>query len=201
MVKGLEKKFNRIVENSDPKELEDKIVEYSIEAIDDVMLNGNKNDGLEKMRTTVKFFEDHTSDHPKNFANATYKIMSHLLITISENYRDVVSSNHELKLFINLMGIIDLMSFNYITELISLYQEENDELYLKYAKDRINELKKMKIEMLDNEIFPEALKELKNRSQDYRGYDEEIHKEFVNGVKNDIRSSKSDKKNIGKKGL
>lgn len=200
MVKGLEKKFNKIVENSDPKELEDKIVMYTIEAIDDVMLNGNKNGGLEKMITSVKFFEDHTSDHPKTFAKATYKIMSHLLITISENYRDAVSSNQKMQVFINLMGIIDLMSFNYITELINLYQEEKDELYLKYAQDRINELKKMKIEMLDKGIFPEALKELKNRSQDYPGYDEEIHKDFVNGVKKDIRSSKSDKKNIGKKG-
>ena len=76
--KGIENKFNKLVENSDPQALEDKIVKYTIEAIDDVMLNGNKNDGLGKMRTSVKFFEDHTRNHPINFGKASYKIMSHI---------------------------------------------------------------------------------------------------------------------------
>ena len=35
MTKNIENKFNRIVENSDPQELEDKLVMYTIEAIDE----------------------------------------------------------------------------------------------------------------------------------------------------------------------
>jgi hypothetical protein len=37
------------------------------------------------------------------------------------------------------MGIIDLMTLNYITELINGYQEEKDESYLNNAQDQINE--------------------------------------------------------------
>ena len=36
MSKHLENKFNRLVEKSNPKKLQDKVVKYSIEAIDDV---------------------------------------------------------------------------------------------------------------------------------------------------------------------
>ena len=51
-------------------------------------------------------------------------------------------------------------------------------MYLKYAQDVINELKRMKIMMLDNEIFPEALAELQKMSQDRQGHDEKLHQEF-----------------------
>ena len=40
-------------------------------------------------------------------------------------------------------------------------------MYLKNAQDEINELKRMKISMLDNEYFPEAVEELKKRTQEY----------------------------------
>ena len=36
MRKDIENKFNRIVENSNPQELEDKLVKYTNKAIDDV---------------------------------------------------------------------------------------------------------------------------------------------------------------------
>ena len=49
MSKGIEKKFKKIIENSDPQELEDKFVNYTIEAMDEV-LNGNK-DSLTKLDT------------------------------------------------------------------------------------------------------------------------------------------------------
>ena len=88
MSKHLENKFNRLVEKSDPKKLQDKVVKYSNEAIDDVLLNGNKNDGLERMKISVKFIEDYTLNHPKNFHIASYKIIGHLLLTLSENYRE-----------------------------------------------------------------------------------------------------------------
>ena len=57
MSKGIEKKFQKIIENSDPQELENKFVNYTIEAIDDVILNKNENNGLKKMETSVKFFQ------------------------------------------------------------------------------------------------------------------------------------------------
>lgn len=43
---------------------------------------------------------------------------------LSKTLEDAVLSNHKLKLFINLMGIIDLMTLNFITELINGYQEK-----------------------------------------------------------------------------
>ena len=49
--------LNKIVENSDPQELEDKIIKYTNEAIDDVMLDRNKNNGLENMRTSLNFLK------------------------------------------------------------------------------------------------------------------------------------------------
>jgi hypothetical protein len=126
MSKNIEKKFNRIIKNSDPQELEDQLVNYTNEAIDDALRNENKDDGLEKMFTTVKFFQDHKHCHPMSFSNASNKIIAHLVKMLSKTLEDAVLSNHELKLFINLMGIIDLMTLNYITELINGYQEEND---------------------------------------------------------------------------
>ena len=58
MSKAIENKFNRLVKNSDPKELEDKIVKYTNEAFDDVILNGNRDYGLQKIRTSVKFLRE-----------------------------------------------------------------------------------------------------------------------------------------------
>ena len=75
MTKRIENKFNRFVENSNPQELEDILVKYSNEAMDDVLLNRNKNNGLEKMDTTVKFFQDHNHSHPISFSNASNKII------------------------------------------------------------------------------------------------------------------------------
>ena len=124
MSKNIEKKFNRIIENSDPQELEDKLVNYTNEAIDDALLNENKNDGLEKMRTFLKFFQDHKHYHPKNFSRALNKIKDRLLVTLLETLVDAVVSNHEKKLSMHVIAIIDLMSFNSITESIDNYQEK-----------------------------------------------------------------------------
>ena len=88
------------------------------------------------------------------------------------------------------MGIIDLMSLNNINRLITKYQNEKNEMYLKNAQDVISDLKRIKITMLDNEIFPEALAELEKISKDYQGHDEMLHQKFVDGVKEDIESSK-----------
>ena len=55
MVKPIENKFNRIVKNSNPQELEDKFVKYTIEAMDDV-LNGNNDAGNEKLDIMYKIF-------------------------------------------------------------------------------------------------------------------------------------------------
>jgi hypothetical protein len=200
MSKRIEYKLNKIIENSDPQELEDKIIKYTNEAIDDVMLNGNKNNGLENMRTSAKFFEDHTPDHPINFGKASYKIISHLLLTLSENYRDIVISNQKMQLFISIMAVIDLMSLNNINRLITNYKKEKNELYLKNAQVVIDDLKRIKIAMLDNENFPDALVELEEMSKEYPEYDEMLHKEFTNEVKKDIKDSKSDKKNLNNKG-
>ena len=46
MTKSIENKFNKLVENLDPQELEDKIVKYTNEAFDDAIINGNRDDGL-----------------------------------------------------------------------------------------------------------------------------------------------------------
>lgn len=66
MSKNIEKKFNKLVENSDPQELENKFVKYTIEAMDEVM-NGNK-DGLKKLDTAVKFFRDHKHINPNIYS-------------------------------------------------------------------------------------------------------------------------------------
>ena len=85
-------------------------------------------------------------------------------------------------MLINLRGIFDLMTLNFINELISIYQEKKDDKYLKIAMDQINILRRDKIKMLDNEIFPEALTELQKLSQDDQDYDEKIHVELVHEV-------------------
>ena len=82
---------------------------------------------------------------------------------LSEALEDTLLSNHEMKIFINVMGIIDLIFLKTIDELINSYKEENKESYLKMAQDQINELKIMKITLLDNKIFPEALIESKEK--------------------------------------
>ncbi|MBZ2167131.1 hypothetical protein [Methanobacterium spitsbergense] len=76
------------------------------------------------MLTTVKFFQDHEHRNPISFSNASNKIIAHLLKMLSKTLEDAVLYNHELKLFIDLIGIIDLMTLNYITELIIGYQEK-----------------------------------------------------------------------------
>jgi hypothetical protein len=72
--------------------LEDKIVKFTNAAIDDVILNENKDDGLEKMFTTVKFFQDHKHRHPISFSNASNKIIAHLLKMLSKTLEDAVLS-------------------------------------------------------------------------------------------------------------
>ena len=203
MSKGIENKFNRLVENSDPKELEDKIVKYTNEAFDDVILNGNRDDGLQKIRTSVKFLRDHRYKQPNTFINAWKKINEHLVEILSKALEDTLLSNHEMKIFINVMGVIDLIFLKTINELINSYQEENKESYLKMALDQINELKIMKITLLDNKIFPEALNELKKKSKDDPEFDEKLHEEFIKDIKKDIKDykAKSDKKNNIKKRL
>lgn len=107
-------------------------------------------------------------------------------------------SNSELKFFINLMGLIDLMTYNYITELISSYKEKKDQSYLDTVQNLINELKIIKIKILDPEIFPEALNELNKVRQDHPELNE-THEEFIKDVKNDIKYQNLNKKNSSRK--
>jgi len=196
MSKGIEKKFKKIIENSDPQELENKFVNYTIEAMDEV-LNGNK-DSLKKLDTALKFFKDYKHINPDIYARASKRINEHVFNVISKNLEDAQLSNYELKLFINLMGIMDLMTLNYITDLIISYQEEKDESYLENAKNSINELKKMKISMLNDEIFPEAMAKLNEIPSDHPELNE-THEEFIKDVKKDIKDQNLNKKNSSRK--
>jgi hypothetical protein len=196
MSKNIEKKFKKIIENSDPQELENKFVNYTIEAMDEV-LNGNK-DSLKKLDTALKFFKDYKHINPDIYARASKRINEHVFNVISKNLEDAQLSNYELKLFINLMGIIDLMTLNYITDLIINYQEEKDESYLENAKNSINELKNMKISMLNDEIFPEAMAKLNEIPSDHPELNE-THEEFIKDVKKDIKDQNLNKKNSSRK--
>jgi len=196
MSKNIEKKFKKIIENSDPQELENKFVNYTIEAMDEV-LNGNK-DSLKKLDTALKFFKDYKHINPDIYARASKRINEHVFNVISKNLEDAQLSNYELKLFINLMGIIDLITLNYITDLINGYQEEKDESYLENAKNNINELKKMKISMLNDEIFPEAMAKLNEIPSDHPELNE-THEEFIKDVKKDIKDQNLNKKNSSRK--
>ncbi len=189
MSKGYEKKYKKIIENSDPLELENDFVNYTIEAIDDVILNENKNEGLKKMETSVKFFQDNRYNHPINFRNASNRIITHLVEILSKTLENTILSNYELNLFINLMGIIDLMTLNYITDLIISYKEEKNESYLENAQNSINELKKLKIAMLNDEIFPEAMAKLDGITLDYPELNE-THEKFIKDIKKDIKDQK-----------
>ena len=198
MSKNIEKKFNKLIKNSNPQELENKLAYHTNEAIDDVLLNGNKNNGLEKMRTTVKFFQDHKHNHPINFRNASNKIISHLVERLSKTLENTILSNQELKLFINLMGIVDLMTLDYVTDLINNYQEEKNESYLENAKYIINEIKKMKITMLNDESFPEAIARINEITSDHPELNE-THEKFIKDIKKDIKDQNLNKKNSSKK--
>jgi hypothetical protein len=105
-----------------------------------------------------------------------------------------------MQLFISIMAVIDLMSLNNINRLITNYQNKKNVMYLKNAQVVIDDLKRIKIAMLDNEKFPDALAELEKMSKEYPGHDEMLHKKFTNEVKKDIKDSKSDKKNLNNKG-
>lgn len=196
MSKGIEKKFKKIIENSDPQELEDKFVNYTIEAMDGVM-NGNK-DSLTKLDTALKFFKDYKNINLDIYARASKRINEHVFNIISKNLEDAQLSNYKLKLLINLMVIMDLITLNYITDLIISFQKEKDESYLENAKNSINELKNMKITMLNDEISPEALAKLNEISFDHPELNE-IHEEFIKDVKRDIKDQNLNKKNSSKK--
>ncbi len=164
--------------------MENKFVNYTIEVMDEV-LNGN-GDSLKKLDTALKFFEDYKHDSPDIYARASKRINEHVLKILSKNLEDAKLSNYELKLFIKLIGIIDLMTLNYITELINGYQEEKDQSYLENAKNSINELKKMKITMLNDEIFFETIDKLNEIPSDISELNE-THKEFIKDVEKDIK--------------
>ncbi len=178
--------------------MENKFVNYTIEAIDDVILNKNKNNGLEKMETSVKFFQDYRHNHPINFKNASNRIIVHLVEILTKTLENTNLSNRELNQFINLMGIIDLMTLNYISELINGYQEEKDESYLESAKNSIDELKKMKITMLNDENFSEPMAKLNEISSDHPELNE-THEKFIKDVKKAIKDQNVNKKNSSKK--
>ena len=196
MSKNIEKKFNKLVENSDPQELENKFVNYTIEAMDEV-LDGNK-DSLKKLDTALKFFKDYKHINRDIYARASKRINEHVFHIISKNLEDAQLSNYKLKLFINLMAIMDLMTLNHITDLIISYQEEKDESYLENAKNNINELKKIKISMLNDEIFPEAMAKLNEIPSDHPELNE-THKEFIKDIKKDIKDQNLNKKNSSRK--
>ena len=96
------------------------------------------------------------------------------------------------------MAIMDLMTLNYITDLIISYQEEKDESYLENAKNSINKLKNMKINMINDEIFPEAMAKLNEISSDHPELNE-IHEEFIKDVKKDIKDQNINKKNSSRR--
>ena len=192
MVKSIENKFNRIVENSDPQELEDKSVEYTIEAMDEVM-SGNK-DSLAKLDTALKFFKDHKHINRNIYARASKRINEHIFNILSKKLENVQLFNDRLKLYINLMGIIDLMNLNYIIELLNDYQENKDKLYFDTIRNLINELKINKIKMLDQEIIPVAFNEI-NKVQRTHPEIDDISEEFVSTVKTDIHDNKVKNKN------
>ena len=181
MNKNIDNKFNRIVKNTDPQELEDKLVNYSNEIIDDI-LNGNSDEGFEKMRNLSQFFKDHQYSQYNTFFRAWRRILAHMFEVLTKSLKDAVASNQKMKLYINLMGLIDLMYLNIISELIKNYQEEKHDFYLKKAMEQINELRTIKLEILDRKIFPESFKELEKIKKEYPEYNESINKEFVNEV-------------------
>ena len=122
MSKNIENKLKRIIENSDPQQLEDNLVNYTMEALYEAA-KGNK-DGIVKFNTALKFFQDHNHLNPNAFARAAKKI-SHHLFTINANCLDEsISAIHELKLNINFLAINDLVYLNHITELINTYSSE-----------------------------------------------------------------------------
>lgn len=186
MTKRIENKFNRFVENSDPQILEENFVEYTIEAMDDV-INGDK-DGLTKLDTVMKFFKDHKNINPDIYSRASKKINEHVFNILSKKFEDAQISNYIL----NLRGFLDIVTLDYINELINIYLEKKDDKYLQNAVDQINIFRKDKIRMLDNEILPEALTELQKISLDYQDYDEKMHEELKNDIKkitNDIQNN------------
>jgi hypothetical protein len=200
MTKNIENKFNRIVENSDPQELEDKLVMYTNKAIDDVFMNENKNDGLNKMNTTVKFFQDHQHTNPNIYNRASKRINNHLFDILSKSLEDTVKSYQNLKNLMQFVMVIDLMFYNLITDSINIYKKDKKESDLRMNIDNLNELKRIKIKILNLEIFQDALTEFEEMIQedpDFQGY-ENIHKETVKDLKKNIQESnpKSDKKNI-----
>ena len=185
MSKDIEKKFNKLVKTSDPQELEDKLVNYTIEAIDDVFMNGNRGGGLDNVNNSVKFLEDHIYSHPKNFINANYKIMDHFIEMLRNSYSDASLTIQDMKFVISTMCIHDLLYINKIKELILLNKE--DDYNIQRALDNLDVLKRFKISILDNEMFQDAITEIKKNSKDnpeYSGIDVELLDDIDKEIQN-----------------
>ena len=132
MVKPIENKFNRMVKNSNPQELEDKFVNHAAEAMDDI-LNGNNEAGNEKLNITIKFFQNHKHIHPQVFSRASKRINKHLLEIMYKGLEDTVISYQKLLHLMKIVMVIDLIFYNFITDALVIYQKNSNELeYLKW---------------------------------------------------------------------
>ena len=84
--------------------------------------------------------------------------------------------------------VMDLMFCNLITDSFNIYKKDKNESDLRMAIDNLNELKRIKIKILNLEIFQDALTEFEEmikEDPDFQVY-EKIHKETVNDLTKNI---------------
>jgi hypothetical protein len=193
-MKPVENKFNKFIENYDPKKLEDEFVEYTIGAINDIV-DGDSDIGYEKLDSSIKFFQDQKHIHPQAFSRASKRINKYSIKILAVKLEDSEKSIQIMKLTNTIDAIIELMEINFIQELIMNYKEEKDENDLKQAIVQINNLKNSKIERLDKEIFPNAIKELNHItpeiSDKFPREFQMLHEQFIRNIKKDVKDSES----------
>lgn len=87
------------------RRLEDDFVEPTIEALDDIV-NGNRDNGNEKLDISIKFFQDRKHIHPQVFSRASKRINNHLINILAEKLDDSEKS-------IQIMKLINTMADSY----------------------------------------------------------------------------------------
>lgn len=149
MNKSITKKFKRLIENSDAQLLEEELVKYATEAIDDVFIHDNAHEGVEKMDTCVKFFQDLVQHNPRVIGPARARIMEYMQKRLTETF-EKLSAGQELKdMVADANTMADLLYLLTIEENLINCLRERDVTYLELALETINELKQIKMDRLD----------------------------------------------------
>ena len=153
-------RFHKLIENADSSEIENKYVQFTTDAIDDIFLKGNKGQGMEKLRISIKFMHDEYEKYPKLFRNAWLRIDEYMIKIFKTDLHPIMTLvKKERLLILNIFQLSDLINIVWIEKCLHKYKLTQNEKYLYGAMDHLTAYKELKLFSLDPETLPEALQE------------------------------------------